>query len=444
MCDVNRKHSPGCPCCEPFIECPARIRVRVRSYCSLGFVEGATVTAKDVAEVEDDVTELTGADGWAELEVVGPNTFDVHVTVGTCTEIIEGVELVECEVKELPDVGPCCGTVCFEVYDYDTGSPIAGAEVANGILNRVTDSSGIACRPPIPGQQFTFDSVTAPGYVPARGGMKYCFPCDCDEDQNTPVSMFPESSYVLGGAIGFVPDCVPEPDCLLSKTVRPFNVFKRIMTVDFSGPEAIFGSASSGVELTYDPGVGQYGAWVGWTSGGWGWKRTRQYVPGSPGFTGTMEEVDRERFDFPAARARVIARFSFDPGPGTTALEWQNFMDAGGTIPADWGHVFETSGTPMTPGYTVVDLVPELFCEHNGYPFGIRNDRAPAGTSTTGDLCDGWAFGLWSGSGIQHFQSPDSGMCAPVDVAGAFWCGFDRFNTCPYGARPTATYALYE
>lgn len=99
----------GC-CCDPVIDCPTTLRVRVHSPCQPNrFTAGITVTAVDRAGVLDDVTDLTDGDGYAVLVLdPGGGTFDVHVDQGICTTVIEGVELLPCERRTLPDVGPCC------------------------------------------------------------------------------------------------------------------------------------------------------------------------------------------------------------------------------------------------------------------------------------------------------------------------------------------------
>lgn len=441
-----------CPSCcddDPIIECPARLKLRVRNSCVLfgpgSLAEGAIVTARDQAEVFDDATGLTDENGLVELELEGPGTFDVHITIGECTEIIEGVTLIECEVKTLPDVAPCCGEICVEVYDYDTAAPIAGADV-NGMA---TDSEGLACFSQFAGQSSSFISVTASGYLNVRGTMLVCFPCDCETTQNHPVSMFSSSTYVAGGAVGAVHDCLGVQDCLLGKIARPRNVFRRIMYADFAGPEAIFGSSSSGVEVEWDPAEGTIGAWVGWTSGGYGYRVTRVFDAA----TNTFTETARERFDFPVARVRVVAITNVSIG--STRLEWSNYIDAEGTIKASPTHVFETSGTPGTTGYTTVALVPETYCTFDvPFPFEVWNDFAPSGSInlfgdpiTTAALTGRWSLGLVDSTPASghYFRAFNSGMCAPADVSGAFWVGFGGFGLCTsYDTIPSANFALYE
>lgn len=457
---MRRRHSPGCPCCDPVIECPTTLTVRVRSRCdpagATTYISGATVTAADQAGVQPDVTDTTDADGEAILVLDNAGgTYDVTVTLADgCAETVEGVVVAACERKTLPDVAPCCGELCVEVYDHDSGLAIAGATVSPfGFA--ATDAAGSACVTPFANQQNSFFGVTATGYINARGTLKFCLPCDCAPlaSANHPVSMFPDSVYVLAGVRGQSYTCTEEADCLLGKTARPTNVFKLAMFVDLAGPEAIFGSASTGVQVDWDGAAADsdLGAWVGWTTGGYAYKVTRVYSEA----TGTWAETARERFDFPKARVRVVAETA--PDVNSTILQWTNYVDSGGATPASPSYVFSTSGTPGTDGYTVVALAAETYCTGGvPYPFEIWNGFAPSGRIvlfgdpepiTTDTLTEFRELGLVTSTANagHYFKAFNFGMCAPVDVSGAFWVGFGGYGQCTeYDTIPSATFALYE
>lgn len=469
----HRFVSPAAGDRSPVIECPTTLKVRVRSHCdpllSTTYISGATVTAVDTAGVLDDVVETTDADGWAELVLdAGGGTFDIVVELPNgCTETIEDVVMEPCEKRTLiPEVAPCCGEVCFEVYDYDTGSPIEGADAPGG----PTDAAGVACTTPVQLQDFGGGyehQITHPDYHPFSS-IRVCLPCDCSPDAvaNHPTALFPRSEYVIGGLGTYTTNftdpeapCYQDNDCLPFRILRKPFIYKRIMYAEFAGPEPIFGTGSGAITLTVVDPDAAHKRWEGVApSGGYGYKVTKVFSS-SAGFV----ETARERFDFPMARVFLFGEDSFDGG--RAGLEFANYVDAGGTIRAIAGHVFSTSGTPGTEGYTEVVLEPERYCPLEGssptiflyaYPFSVVNYRAiePGGT-TQEDICgdlDEIGLPKWCSDGTRTVYpcsftsgSGRSGACAPVDVSGAFWCGRDCASGPYYGGSTLlATYSVYE
>lgn len=444
---MGNRNGPGCRCCgPPPPPCPEpeAIRVYVRDYCTLAPAEGATVTARDVAEVFGDATAYADADGLAVVELDGPGTFDVDVTVGGCTETIEGVVVLECERLRLPDAAPCCGQMCLDVYDYDTADPIAGAAVSGTWAggHPATDAGGLSCGPPhrtspVPG--IDRYSVSAAGYIP-RNNYATCLDCDCEATQTIPVALFPESDYVIGGCGALGTHCPAEDLC--DATGRPPTIYKREMFADLSGPEPIFGAGASGLSLALISGASCPRIWEGWTAGGYGWAVEQEFNA----TTRTYTEVGRTRLDFPTARVRVV---SGETPPITFGnqcyLEWQNFVDDPGTVPATGGLVLSSVGTPGTTGYRRTILLAERYCTVSGfdiytYPLAVRNHAAPSGNSVDG-VC---VASRWLRAPDRHEYRRELSalMCAPVDVAGTFWCS-QPCGPYSYGTE-TASYALYE
>jgi hypothetical protein len=464
---VHRFVSPGVGDRTPVVECPTTLKVRVRSWCNpSAVVAGATVTAKDTADVLDDVAETTGSDGVAELVLDNSGgTFNITVELADgCTETIEGVVMVPCERRTLPDVAPCCGEVCFEVYDYDTGDPVEGAEVSTVPGGLLTDSAGVVCMPPLPLQSFGTGfqhQITHPDYLPFNE-FRLCFPCDCspDAEGNHPTALFPKATYVAGG-LGAVSTlaapCYTEPDCLPARIDRDPSIFKRVMYAEIDGPEAIFGGGGTTTLTVVNPDAVNK-RWEGVApSGGYGYQVTRVFNAA----LNTFVETGRTRFDFPLARVFLFGENSI--GGPRAGLEFANYVDAGGTTRATTGHVFSASGTPGTDGYTEVILEAERYCPLASnpaillyaFPFAVVNYRAvePGGT-TQADICgdvDELGFPKWCSDGARTVYpcsfatgSGRSGACAPVDVSGAFWCGRDCASG-PYGGDTLlSTYSLYE
>jgi hypothetical protein len=117
---MRRKHQPGCPCCDPVIECPTTLTVRVRPGCSnstLTLARGVTVTASDVDGVLPDVTATTATSGSSAgvavlvLDNAG-GTFDVTADHGYCVSTVEGVVVAPCERKTI-FTPPCCAQPLF-------------------------------------------------------------------------------------------------------------------------------------------------------------------------------------------------------------------------------------------------------------------------------------------------------------------------------------------
>lgn len=445
------------------------LTIRVARYCNPGnatpqndlWIEGATVTVSDQDEVYPPRVGTTDASGYTTIVLDGPGTFLVRVDLPSpsdCQLFIEGGEILECEQRTLPTVSPCCGEVCVEVFDYDTGLPIEGATITvhSPTLNEtpqvmgVTDSEGVLCFSPRRTMKAGATSIVATkdGYFQEH--VIACEDCNCEDTVQYAIALFPSSVFVpWRGPLGLnaswtLAQCPPPEDCFDRFTHRFPYIYRRVMYADFAGPGPIFGGDKTGIPLTY---IGN-GIWEGLTTGGYGIRRriTR---------TGPATwETTNSRYDFPVARVRVrfeqIPPNFLDPARTLAWLEWRNYLDAAGTIVPVNDYILGGTGNPFTGpiGTWRESFWHESICLPENlfryYPSTILNARCLEPSDPANDQpCSV----IWNQFGrvnqVEGLGANNSGPCAPVDLSGLYWCS--RANICTeYGSPLSATFALYE
>jgi hypothetical protein len=415
------KRAAGHPCCdcttqpEPSssegCDPPASISVRVLQFCSpFPPLEGMTVEVLGLGTDTVLFSGTTGEDGVATIEVDSPGTYDVRVTVGECVELIEGVAVAECAQVELDDVSICCKDWCIYVYDAHTGSPISGASVSVSFSSGTTDGDGLFCVTPL-----IFGSVfmgaTATGYH-GKGSAQVCLPCDCAE-ASIPLSLYPTSDYVF---VQGRDDC-PGADPCDDATGRATNLVQYPLYVEFTGATPTFGDIPHGIlelALVGDPATGGEKIFEAWTTGGYANKETLTWN-GTEWISTTIE-----RFDFPAARVRVVTNRS--DIQLRTWLEWENYIDEAGTITADFGYEFVPR--PISPAINDqwVRLVAVSYCSGaQFYPYKIRNLDATRPGGTLSDDMTEWLLDELRKE--VYLQSNNQGFCLPSEMGGVFWRG---------------------
>lgn len=433
-----------CPACcpqppEPPCPEPEAITVKVWKYCvpytSPEAHPGVTVTVTDVDGVLPAVQGTTDADGLVTVETGGPGTFDVTIDTGECVEVIEDVVVRQCERLRLPDQAPCCGQLCIESYDYDTGLEVPGSPICRTILKPLEGPYGAYAGA---------DGYFGPSGPFFFGGDDCVGPCNCADGyiKTLAVALYPWSNYTL--AWGRWGACYPvqEDPCGIGRDpcdyeTRFWWAVRRRLFATLGGAEPVVGGGGNvTLDLIHEywaHGDPRELAWQGdATFAGHGYLVTSEYV------NGIWTETARTRVDFDFLRVRVVCDQDYN---GDRAyFQITNY----------WTPPGQADPVPVAPwsrdngdGSTTA-LVPETYCEVNGvdrftYPYAISNGRAMLCPGQSAAAAHTYYYGI---AGPHHYCG---GPHAMMDVAGTLWVGrWDGWQCNDYHARPEVTYRIWE